>query len=254
MVDIIIQGIGGRMGSTLVKLISQRNDCRIVAGIDVMEKTEYPYPVFASLPQCTVDADVLIDFSHPAAVLVSLEECALRGLPCVICTTGLTPEIKQEMVKAAEKTAVFFSANMSIGVNLVAELVRKAAAALQGFDIEIVEKHHRNKLDAPSGTALMLADEINAEAGGKYHYQYNRQPLRQKRPDNEIGISAVRGGSIVGEHDVIFAGQDEVVTISHTAYSRDVFASGAIAAALYVAGKAPGQYDMGGLIQSNEMQ
>lgn len=249
MVDIIIQGICGRMGHTLDAIIAEREDCRIVAGIDKAGCGAHGYPVYPSLAEVKEKADVLIDFSLPAATRAALPECAKRGLACVICTTGLAEEDKALMREAAKDAAVFYSANMSLGVNVLKELAKRAQAALQGFDIEIVEKHHRGKLDAPSGTALALADAINEQAGGRYHYVYDRHSVSAGRDPDEIGILALRGGSIVGEHDVIFAGPEEVVTLSHAAQSRTVFAHGAIAAALFLAGKGPGMYSMSDLME-----
>lgn len=252
MVGIAIQGIGGRMGRELVSIISARSDCNVVAGIDpAAAESALPCPVYAEISGLdALDAppDVLIDFSHPSALNATLNYCKSKNLPCVTCTTGLSEEQKSEITEAAKQCAVFYSANMSLGINLAKQLVKRMQAVLQGFDIEIVEKHHNQKLDAPSGTALMLADAINEEAGGKYNYVYDRHELRQKRDENELGIHAVRGGSIVGEHDVIFAGRDEVITLSHTAYSRSVFANGAVAAAIYLKGKPAGLYNMDNII------
>lgn len=248
MVKIALLGAAGRMGKALAQLIAQRDDCEVVAGIDAYPDAAAPFPQFARLEEMDATPDVLIDFSHPEATSAALHYCAAKGLPCVVCTTGLPEETREKIKKTAEKTPVFYSANMSLGINLLVELVKRAQDVLPGFDIEIIEKHHHNKLDAPSGTAMLLADTMNEHADGRYHYVYNRQPLRQKRDTDEIGIHAVRGGSIVGEHDVLFAGPDEVVTLSHTAYSRDVFANGAISAALYLAGKQPGLYSMQNLV------
>ncbi|MDL2218802.1 4-hydroxy-tetrahydrodipicolinate reductase [Ruminococcaceae bacterium OttesenSCG-928-O06] len=247
MTKIVLHGINGRMGRALCGMIAPRKDCEVVAGIDTADAPGGDVPVFPSIEaygSSGISADVLIDFSLPAATRAALAWCGANGLPCVVCTTGLDEDTLQLLKNTAQTVAVFFSANMSLGVNLLAKLARMAQSALPGFDIEIVEKHHRHKLDAPSGTALMLADTINQQANGRYHYVYDRHSRRAARADDEIGISAVRGGSIVGEHEVLFAGPDEVVTLSHTAYSREVFASGAIAAALYLANKGPGQYSM----------
>ena len=252
MTDIVIQGICGRMGRVLVEMINAREDCRVVAGIDTAACEGLPCPVYplasglAALPK---QPDVVIDFSRPEATGRLLDYCAASGLPCVICTTGLDDALRQRMNETAQKTAVFFSANMSLGVNLLARLVKQAQSVLAGFDIEIVEKHHHNKVDAPSGTALMLADAANEAAGGRDQYVYSRHDVRQKRGPDELGLHAVRGGSIVGEHEVIFAGQDEVVSLSHRAYSRDIFAAGAVAAALYLAGKQPGLYNMNDMLE-----
>lgn len=253
MTNIVLQGICGRMGHVLMDMIGQREDCRVVAGIDAAACADVPCPVVGApdgLADLDVKPDVVIDFSLPEATDKLLDYCAAQGLPCVICTTGLSDEIKAKMKAASEKTAMFFSANMSLGINLLSQLVKKAQTVLPGFDIEIVEKHHHNKVDAPSGTALMLADAANEAAGGRYHYVYDRHDVRQKRAPDELGIHAVRGGSIVGEHEVIFAGPDEVISLSHMAYSRTVFASGAVAAALYLAGKGPGLYDMGDMLEN----
>lgn len=253
MIDIVVQGICGQMGQVLGAMIDERPDCQLVAGIDTAEPKNISCPVFdrpeglSVLPQ---KPDVIIDFSTPRATARLLDYCSEEKLPCVICTTGLDEDGKNQLLKSCEKTAVFFSANMSLGINLLSQLVKKAQAVLQGFDIEIVEKHHGNKVDAPSGTALMLADAANQAADGKYRYVYSRHNVREKRNVNELGIHSVRGGSIVGEHQVIFAGLNEVVSLSHMAYSRDVFASGAIAAALYLAGKKPGFYDMGTMLEN----
>ncbi len=244
MCDIIIQGACGRMGRALAALIEQREDCRVVAGVDVAGAASLAYPVYPNLADVAEKADVLIDFSLPQATKISLPVCAQRGLPCVVCTTGLDEEIKRSMQETAQETAVFYSANMSLGINLLIELVKRAQKTLPGFDIEIIEKHHHNKLDAPSGTALALADAINDAAGGRYHYMYDRHEMRQKRAPDEIGIHALRGGSIVGQHEVLFCGPDEVVTLAHGAYSRDVFANGAISAALFLKGREPGMYSM----------
>lgn len=248
MVKIAIQGINGRMGHVLVETISAREDCTVVAGIDVTPAPGAPWPMFSSVAELAGLAeqpDVLIDFSNAEAAVAAVEYSAKTGLACVICTTGLNDADKAALQKAAEKTAVFFSANMSLGINLLIQLAKRAQQALPGFDIEIVEKHHHHKLDAPSGTALMLADAINEQGGGQYTYVYDRHAVRKARDKHELGIHAVRGGSIVGQHEVIFAGLDEVITLEHTAYSRDIFANGAVAAALYLAaGHAPGLYDM----------
>lgn len=244
MTRIIISGCNGRMGRTVAERIAARDDCIAVAGIDI-NTSPLGFPVFASAADCTVDADVIIDFSNPSALPALLELAVSHKIPAVIATTGISDEGKALIEEASKSIPVFFSANMSLGVNLLVELARKAADVLGGdFDIEIVEKHHNQKLDAPSGTALMIADAI---ADGK-HYVYDRHSVRRKRGRDEIGIHSVRGGNIVGEHDVIFAGTDEVITLSHSAASRGVFAAGAVNAAIFLAGKQPGIYNMGDLI------
>ena len=244
MVNIIIQGIHGKMGKTLCAMIETREDCRVVAGVDA-QTAECGVPVFPSLQECNIAADVMIDFSNPIATDAALDTCMEKQLPCVICTTGLSDATLKKLHDTAQKTAVFKSANMSLGINLLIALAKQANAILgTSFDIEIIEKHHHNKIDAPSGTALMIADAIKDASPTPYEYVYDRHAVRQKRSVNEIGLHAVRGGSIVGEHEVIFAGQDEMITLSHSAASRDVFANGAINAAVFLAGKPAGLYTM----------
>ena len=249
MTDIIIQGIYGRMGRALLEKIAVRNDCRIVAGVDREAGKIGEIPVYAGFDALPCKG-VIIDFSSPAGAVAAAQYGAEHGLPCVICSTGLSKEDEAVLEAASAKTPVFRSANMSVGVNVLIELARQATKILGGeFDIEIVEKHHHNKLDAPSGTALMIADAINAEAGGQYEYVYDRSQVRQKRGDKELGISAVRGGGIVGEHEVLFCGAEEVLTLSHSAGARTVFADGAIQAALFLNGQQPGMYTMTDLLR-----
>ena len=249
MTDIVIQGIYGRMGRALIEKIAARQDCRVVAGVDREAGKVGDIPVYAGfegLPK----VDAIIDFSSPAGAVAAVQYGAVQGVPCVICSTGLSAEDETVLEDASAKTPIFRSANMSLGVNVLIELARQATRVLSGeFDIEIVEKHHHNKLDAPSGTALMIADAINAEAGNSYEYVYDRSQVRQKRGAKELGISSVRGGGIVGEHDVLFCGPEEVLTLSHSAGSRGVFADGAVQAALYVAGREPGYYTMTDLLR-----
>lgn len=249
MTDIIIQGIYGRMGRALLEKIGARDDCRVVAGVDRDAGNVGGIPVYAGFAELPCKG-VIIDFSSPAGAVAAAQYGAENGLPCVICSTGLSKEDEAVLEAASAKVPIFRSANMSVGVNVLIELARQATKILGGeFDIEIVEKHHHNKLDAPSGTALMIADAINAEAGGKYEYVYDRSQVRQKRGAKELGISSVRGGGIVGEHDVLFCGPEEVLTLSHSAGSRGVFADGAVQAALYVAGRQPGYYTMTDLLR-----
>ena len=249
MTDIIIQGIGGRMGHALCEMIANRSDCRVVAGIDQQDGEQNGIPVYDSLEKLDGKGDVIIDFSAPAAVEKALTYCEAHKMPIVVCTTGLSEELQLKVVQLSRIVPVFKSANMSIGINLLSELCKRASAILGAdYDVEIVEQHHHNKLDAPSGTALMLADAINEENNGAYYYVYDRSSVRQKRDPKEIGISSVRGGSIVGDHEVLFCGPDEVITLKHTAYSRSVFANGAINAAVYLAKKEPGLYNMGNMI------
>ncbi len=253
MTRIIMHGCNGKMGQTITNIVKEDADAQIVAGIDLSDHITNEYPVFKSLAECDVEADVVIDFTAAPAVDALLDWCEEKGMPVVLCSTGLTEEqVKRATTESIKKTAVLKSANMSLGINVLLKLLKEAAAQLApaGFDIEIVEKHHNLKLDAPSGTALALADSINEEMNGQYEYVYDRSQRRQKRDKKELGISAVRGGTIVGDHDVIFAGTDEVITFSHRAYSKAVFAKGAVQAAKFLAGKEPGLYDMGDVIES----
>lgn len=250
MVKVIMHGCNGKMGQVITRLAESDPELAIVAGVDARAQALNDYPVFGDISECDVEADVVIDFSNAAAVDHLLDWCQEKQMPVVLCTTGLSGEQLQRVEEAAGRTAVLKSANMSLGVNLLMKLLQDAAKVLapEGFDMEIVERHHNQKVDAPSGTALALADSINEAMESQYHYVYDRSSRRQKRDPREIGIQSVRGGSIVGEHDVIFAGQDEVITISHTAYSRAIFAKGAVAAAKFLAGKTSGLYDMADVI------
>ena len=246
MVKAIMHGCNGKMGQVISGLVKEDDVIEIVAGIDKFTGIENPYPVFTSLAECDVQADVVIDFSNAAAVDELLDVCVEKTLPVVLCTTGLSEEQLQKVEEASKKVAVLRSANMSLGINTLFKLLQDAAKvfASAGFDIEIVEKHHNQKLDAPSGTALALADSMKEVLDDDYFYRYDRSQLRQKRDPKEIGISAVRGGTIVGEHEVIFAGEDEVIEFKHTAHSKAVFAKGAVEAAKFLAGKPAGMYDM----------
>ncbi|MCM1104657.1 MAG: 4-hydroxy-tetrahydrodipicolinate reductase [Clostridium sp.] len=252
MVRIIMRGCNGKMGQVISGLAAEDPEAEIAAGVDLSDHRKNPYPVFPSMEACDVEADVVIDFSSAADVDALLDYCGAHRLPLVLCTTGLSEEQLAHVEAVSKETAVLRSANMSIGINLLQKLLKEAAGVLApaGFDIEIVEKHHNQKLDAPSGTALALADSINEEMGGSYEYVYDRSQTRQKREKKEIGISAVRGGTIVGDHDVIFAGADEVITFSHRAYSRTVFGKGALEAAKFLAGKPAGMYDMSDVIEA----
>lgn len=245
-----MHGCNGKMGQMISGLLASDPEAQLVAGIDARDDGHNPYPVFTNIEECNVEADCLIDFSVAAAVDKMLDYCVEKKLPCVLCTTGLSEEQLVKVREASEKIAVLKSANMSLGINLLLKMLKEATAVLApaGFDIEIVEKHHNLKLDAPSGTALALADSINEELGNSYEYVFDRSGRREKRPQKEIGISAVRGGTIVGDHDVIFAGADEVITFSHTAYSKAVFGKGAIQAAKFLKGQPAGMYDMSQVI------
>ena len=252
MIKLIMHGCNGKMGQVISALAAADPEVEIVAGVDAKDDGHNSYPVFTDIMECGVEADCLIDFSAAPAVDRMLDYCRDRQLPCVLCTTGLSGEQLEKVKDTSMRTAVLKSANMSLGINLLLKLLKEAAGILApaGFDIEIVEKHHNQKVDAPSGTALALADSINEEFGNEYEYVYDRSTRREKRPAKEIGISAVRGGTIVGDHDVIFAGSDEVVTFSHTAYSKAVFAKGAIQASKFLAGKSAGMYDMSDVINA----
>ena len=246
MTRIIMHGCNGHMGQVISGLVAQDADAEIVAGIDMMDNRENGYPVFTDLDSCQVDADAIIDFSNAKAVDALMDYSAKRGIPLVLCTTGLREEQTAKVDEISNKVAIMKSANMSLGINTLFKLIQEAAKVLAtaGFDMEIVERHHHLKVDAPSGTALALADSLNEAMDHKYHYVYDRSQVRQKRDEKEIGISAVRGGSIVGEHEIIFAGPDEVIEFKHTAYSKAVFGKGAVEAAKYLAGKPAGRYDM----------
>ena len=251
MVRAIMHGCNGHMGQVITGLIKADEGIELVAGIDKYTGIANDYPVFESLEKCDVEADVIIDFSNAAAADALLTYCEEKKMPVVLCTTGLSEEQLAKIPEAAKKTAVLKSANMSLGINLLLKILQDATKVLSpaGYDIELVEKHHNQKLDAPSGTALALADSINEAADNQYHYVYDRSQVRQKRDGKEIGISAVRGGTIVGDHEVLFAGQDEVIEFKHTAYSKAVFGKGAVEAAKFLAGKPAGRYDMSDVIQ-----
>ncbi len=246
MTKMIMHGCNGRMGHVIVDLVKNDSDIEIVAGVDAFGESSYEFPVFKSLEACDVEADVIVDFSNASAVDALMDFCAGKNIPVVLCSTGLSQQQLDKVKETSGKVAVLRSANMSVGVNALIKVLKDVSPmfAAAGFDIEIVEKHHNQKLDAPSGTAIALADAINESLDNEYEYVYDRSSRREKRPEKEIGISAVRGGTIVGDHDIIFAGVDEVVTLSHRAYSRAIFGKGAIQAAKFLAGKKPGMYDM----------
>lgn len=250
MTRIILCGCNGRMGQVITNLVKDASDCEIVAGIDLNDSINNPYPVYKELSDCDINADVMIDFSSVKKFDERLSYCERKNLPLVLCTTGLSDEQIFDVKRASEKFAILRSANMSVGINMLLKELKTVSRILApaGFDIEIVEKHHNQKVDAPSGTALALADSINEALNEEYSYTYDRTQEKRKRDPKEIGISAVRGGSIVGEHEVIFAGTDEVITITHTAYSKAIFANGALQAAKYLAGKPAGMYTMSDVV------
>ena len=244
MTNILLCGCSGRMGAVVSDMAAADDNVKIVCGVDVLGEASGAYPAYETLGDCKEDADVVVDFSNPAVFDELLAFCVDRKMPLVICTTGLSEDQLAAIDKAAEKIAILRSANMSVGINVMIKLLRQIAPYMSeaGYDIESVEKHHNQKLDAPSGTALALAEAANEE--GKLDYVYDRSQVRQKRDKKELGISAVRGGTIVGTHEVIFAGEDEVITFEHMAYSRKLFAKGALEAAKFLAGKKPGMYSM----------
>ncbi|MBE6823967.1 MAG: 4-hydroxy-tetrahydrodipicolinate reductase [Ruminococcaceae bacterium] len=247
MTDIILNGCNGKMGAAVTKAVSERNDCRIVAGVDLYGDN-INYKVFRSFSEVDIKADVIIDFSNPSVLDSMLSYAKDNRTPMIICTTGFSDTQVEQIKEASKNVAIFYSGNMSLGINLIIELSKKAAAVFSNnFDVEIIEKHHNQKIDAPSGTALMIADAI-ADVLPDSQYVYDRHSYRQKRSKNEIGIHAVRGGTIVGEHEVIFAGHDEILSLKHQALSKDVFAVGAVNAAVYLKDKQSGMYDMGDLL------
>ena len=250
MVNIVICGANGKMGKNVYNCISERDDCKVVGGIDVYTKEYADFPIVDSPSKLPVKPDVIIDYSNPASLDGLLEYCLSTGTPAVLATTGYNDEQISRIKAAASQIPVFFTFNMSLGINLLVQLAKKAAEILgDQFDIEIVEKHHNQKIDAPSGTAIMLANAINETLDNSKHYVYDRHSQRKKREKSEIGMHAIRGGTIVGEHDVIFAGHDEVITLSHSAASKMVFAEGSVNAAVYLAGREPGLYDMASLVK-----
>lgn len=249
MTNIAICGANGKMGKTIYNCIKERENCQVVAGIDLWTEQYADFPIVATPSELPVKPDVIIDFSNPASLDGLLEYCLTTGTPIVVASTGYSDEQIQKIKSAAQQIPVFFTFNMSLGINLLVELAKKAASVLGNqFDVEIVEKHHNQKIDAPSGTAIMLANAINETLDNSKHYVYDRHSRRQKREKSEIGMHAIRGGTIVGEHDVIFAGHDEVITLSHSAASKTVFAEGSINAAVFLKDQPAGLYNMGMLI------
>ena len=250
MVKVIMHGCNGHMGQVITGIIAADPEIEIVAGVDPYDGITNTYPVFSTIADCDVMADCIIDFASAKAVDALLDYSVAKQIPLVLCTTGLSEDQLAKVEESAKQVAILKSANMSLGINTLMDILKKATAVFgdAGFDIEIVEKHHNQKLDAPSGTAIALADAVNEAADGRYEYIYDRSQRRAKRDAKEIGISAVRGGNIVGEHEVIFAGTDEVITFKHTAYSKAVFGKGAVEAAKFLAGKPAGRYDMADVI------
>lgn len=251
MLKILLSGCNGKMGQVITRLAAQMQDLKIVAGSDINDSIKNTYPVFTDINDNNEEVDVIIDFSNPKALKPLLDYAISNKIPAVVATTGLSEEQVQMLHDASKQIPIFRSANMSLGVNLLINLVQKAAKVLEGkFDIEIVESHHNQKIDAPSGTALAIADAINSVLDTKCEYVYERHSKREKRSKNEIGLHAIRGGTIVGEHTVIFAGNDEIIEVKHTAASKEIFAEGALNAAMFVYDKKPGFYGMDDLIAS----
>ena len=250
MTNIILRGCNGKMGQVISDIVDADENTVIIAGIDIAQNRNNKYPVYQSFTQCNVRADVIIDFSAPVNLEEMLDFAIARKVGIVLCTTGFSKDQQSLIDKASMQIPILRSANMSMGVNLITKLLQEAAVILAdaGFDIEIVERHHNKKVDAPSGTALALADAMNEVLNNEYTYQYDRSVERVPRSKKEIGISAVRGGTIVGEHEIIFAGTDEVIEIKHTAYSKAIFAKGAVQAAKFLPGKAAGMYKMSDLM------
>lgn len=251
MIKVIMHGCNGRMGRVISGLIAEEENVELVAGIDTKPDESREFPVFDKIADCNVKADVIIDFASAVAIDDLLDYIEEKEMPCVLCTTGLSDQQLVRIETVSDKVAILKSANMSLGINLLEKLIHDATEILSeaGFDIEIVEKHHRRKLDAPSGTALALGEAAREALKEECEFVFDRSERREQRPKNEIGISAVRGGTIVGEHDIIFAGEDEVITLSHVAYSRAVFGKGAVQAAKFLAGKAAGLYTMKDVIE-----
>ncbi len=250
MIRVILNGCNGHMGRAVSDLCAEADDMEIVAGVDIDTTKNYDYPVYAAIDDCKEEADVIIDFSTAACIDALIAHCVEKKIPVVLCTTGLSEEQEKALWEATKQVAVLKSANMSLGINTLLALLGPAAQALAGagFDIEIIEKHHNRKLDAPSGTALMLADAVNEAMNNAYDYKLNRSGENKKRGEYEIGIQSIRGGNIVGEHEVMFCGTDETVTLKHVANSRSIFAKGAMEAARFLAGKPAGFYDMNNVI------
>ncbi|NLM10964.1 MAG: 4-hydroxy-tetrahydrodipicolinate reductase [Clostridiaceae bacterium] len=249
MVRILLSGCNGKMGQVITNIARYREDVKIVAGFDIDDSVRNDYPVFTQLDQCNVPVDVIVDFSHPAALLNVLNYAVSGKIPLIVATTGLSDEQVSKLKEYSRNIPILFSANMSLGVNLLLELVQKAAKLLySNFDIEIVERHHNQKIDAPSGTALALADAINQALPEKYRYVYDRHTNRVKRSKDEIGIHAIRGGNIAGDHTVIFAGNDEIIELRHVANSKEIFGVGALKAAVFIHDKEPNFYSMKDLL------
>ncbi len=252
MTNIAICGACGKMGRVIYDIISNRDDCKTVAGVDKVAQSYADFPVVDKISKLPEKPNVIIDFSHPSLLDELLDYCMTNGVAAVIATTGYSSEQIEKIHKASESIPIFFTFNMSLGINLLADLAKKAAKVLEGqYDIEILEKHHNQKIDAPSGTAIMLADAINEELDSKCNYVYDRHSVRAKRTNAEIGMHSIRGGTIVGEHEIIFAGRDEVISLKHEAHSKSVFAVGSVNAAIFLNNKPAGLYAMSDLLKES---
>ena len=248
MLKLLLSGASGQVGKKIAALCEKNEDFKVVCGVDRFN-AECKFPVFENFSDVSIIPDVIVDFSNPSLLEDIIKFACANHIPCILATTGYSKEQINMIETASKEIPVFFTANMSLGINLLSSLVKKASKVLgEDFDVEIIEKHHNQKLDAPSGTALMLANAVNSVNDGKYSYEYDRHSKREKRSKNEIGIHSIRGGTIVGEHDVIFAGNDEVITLSHTAFSKEVFAMGALRAARFIKSKPNGLYDMSSIL------
>ena len=250
--NVLLNGAMGKMGNEVINAIKNVDDIEIVCGFDRIENLDGDFPIYSDINKITENVDVIIDFSTAIAVDRLIDYCLDKKMPVVVCTTGLSDETINKIEEASKHIPIFKSANMSLGINLIANLLKKASVILDenGFDIEIIEKHHNQKIDAPSGTALLLADAINESMDNKFDYVYDRSKVREKRSNKEIGISAIRGGNIVGEHSVIYAGKDEIIEFTHFAHSKEVFAIGAVKASKFLANKPAGKYDMQDIMNS----
>lgn len=249
---LVVSGINGKMGRVILSEVSKRRDCTVVGGVDVKDSEYKPIKIFKDAKEINVECDVVIDFSHPSVLDSLLAYAEDNNKPIVICTTGYSKEQVEKIKETSKRVPIFFSGNMSLGINLLIELSKKAQSVFStGFDVEIVEKHHNQKIDAPSGTALMIADGISSVREDNVKYVYDRHSYRKPRAKNEIGIHSIRGGTIVGEHEVIFAGHDEVFSISHIAQSKEIFAVGSINAAIFLNGKQAGLYEMSDMLRES---
>lgn len=250
MINVMLSGCNGKMGAVLSGLLANDAEAKVVCGFDINTTSNFGYPVYDNLDDVNEKVDVVIDFSHPSCLSSVLSFCEKNNVPVVVATTGLSDEQKLDVENLSKSVPVFFTFNMSLGINLLVNLVKKATSILEdNFDVEIIEKHHNQKIDAPSGTAIMIADAVKATMKNDAELVYDRHSVRQKRTKNEIGMHSLRGGTIVGEHSVIFAGKDEVLELKHEAHSKEVFAVGAIKASKFLIGKSAGMYDMANLIE-----